>query len=216
MERREQEDRQGQGQGQGSDWDELYSGDESDYERPDPLVLEVAQGLKPGRALDLGCGAGGLMIALAELGWEVSGIDITDKAIVAARALFARHGVRGELAVADATKWVPPQRYDLVTNTFALPATREAQAQVFATARAALAPGGTLLLKDFDPSMRAQHPAFEHYHLPSVEELVADFGELEIVRAEVVETPIHDHARKHVQGEPRWTAAFLHARRAGR
>jgi SAM-dependent methyltransferase len=42
---------------------------------PTPLVVETAQKLKPGRALDLGCGTGRNAIWLAEHGWHVTGVD---------------------------------------------------------------------------------------------------------------------------------------------
>ena len=44
---------------------------------PSPLVTEFAAALKPGRALDLACGAGRHARWLAERGWEVTAIDRT-------------------------------------------------------------------------------------------------------------------------------------------
>ena len=41
------------------DWNEAYSGDASDYAEPDSGLIEIIDGLRPGRALDIGCGAGG-------------------------------------------------------------------------------------------------------------------------------------------------------------
>ena len=42
---------------------------------PSPLLVETAQKLKPGRALDLACGAGRNAIWLAEHGWQVTAVD---------------------------------------------------------------------------------------------------------------------------------------------
>ncbi|MBZ5635858.1 MAG: methyltransferase domain-containing protein [Acidobacteriia bacterium] len=42
---------------------------------PTPLLVETASKLKPGRALDLACGAGRNAIWLAEHGWEVTAVD---------------------------------------------------------------------------------------------------------------------------------------------
>ncbi len=194
------------------DWNDMYRGDETDYERPDPLVLELAGALPPGRALDVGCGPAGLLAALAERGWQVTGVDIADKAIAAARAVLARRNLRADLHVGDSTAWTPPGTYDLITSTFALPGSVAERAAVFAMMRAALAPGGTVLIKDFDPSMK-KPLHFEHYVLPSVDELVGAFDGLDIVRAEVVDTPVHEHAKPHGHGGETWTAALLHARR---
>jgi len=42
---------------------------------PSPLLVETAQKLKPGRALDLACGKGRNAIWLAEHGWKVTAVD---------------------------------------------------------------------------------------------------------------------------------------------
>ena len=42
---------------------------------PTPLLVETARKLKPGRALDLACGAGRNAIWLAEHGWQVTAVD---------------------------------------------------------------------------------------------------------------------------------------------
>ncbi|WP_432077364.1 hypothetical protein [Streptomyces sp. YPW6] len=49
-------------------WDDLYTGDDSDTADPDLALLAHADGVPPGRALDLGRGAGGNALALAERG----------------------------------------------------------------------------------------------------------------------------------------------------
>ena len=72
------------------DWNEAYSGDASDYAEPDSGLIEIIDGLRPGRALDIGCGAGGLVVALAERKWQVTGVDIAAKAIEAARKIGRR------------------------------------------------------------------------------------------------------------------------------
>jgi SAM-dependent methyltransferase len=42
---------------------------------PLPLLVETAQKLKPGRALDLACGTGRNAVWLAEHGWRVTAVD---------------------------------------------------------------------------------------------------------------------------------------------
>lgn len=64
-----------------------------DAELPPPEVLELAPTLPPGRALDLGCGYGRTAIYLAELGWEVDGVDFVSLALVEARRRAAAAGV---------------------------------------------------------------------------------------------------------------------------
>ena len=194
------------------DWNQIYTGQASDYEPPDQRMLEIVAGLSPGRALDIGCGAGGLLVALAGAGWTVSGIDIASKAIEAARGVMAERGIAAELQVADASQWTSNGSFDLVTNSFALPETREQQARIFATCRQLLSPGGHVLIKDFDKPP-TDNPAFLRFHCPTLEELRSDFEGFEILQAEIVETPAHvHHGEEQGHGTP-WSAILFHARK---
>ena len=65
----------------GFDWNQSYSGDATDYKELDSDLLHSMEALEPGSALDIGCGAGGHIVALAQLGWKVTGINIAEKAI---------------------------------------------------------------------------------------------------------------------------------------
>ena len=193
------------------DWNQSYSGEASDYTEPDPGMLEIIDGLRTGRALDVGCGAGGLIVALAQRGWRVTGIDIAERAIEAAREVVGLHGVDAELFVADATTWRPVGHYDLIASSFALPGSKAERATLFRMIEDALAPGGSVLLKDFDPTM-SRLGFFAGFDLVTVEELTAAFEDLDIIRAEIVDTPAHDHGSERHSDE-RWTAALFQAQR---
>ncbi|OII65619.1 hypothetical protein BJP40_16450 [Streptomyces sp. CC53] len=84
------------------DWDDLYAGDGSDTADPDLALLTPADDLPPGRALDLGCGAGGNALALAERGWRVTAVDLAPRAIASTRASACARGLddRVDLAIA--------------------------------------------------------------------------------------------------------------------
>src|SRR5438128_2550453 len=72
--------------------------------RPE-LVRGVADGtLKPGRALDLGCGTGDNTIFLAQHGCTVTGLDYAPSAIAKARRKAADAGVTVDFVVDDLTK----------------------------------------------------------------------------------------------------------------
>ena len=196
------------------EWNDIYTGTTEDYMPPDLSMLELIENLNPGKALDIGCGSGGLVVALLELGWKVSGVDIASKAIEAARTVLAARGLQASLEVVNAAQWQPEGHFDLITNSFALPATKSEQAQVFSTIRNALAPGGRVLIKDFDAAM-AKRKEFSGFHCPTIEELVSAFDGFEVLKAEVKETPAHDHGHGHHDGHdasPR-TAALLYARK---
>lgn len=195
------------------DWNQCYSGEASDCEAPNPLLLGLAEGLSPGRALDIGCGAGGLALALAERGWRVTGVDLASRAIDAAKKAAAERGLEVELHTGDARRWQPTGKYDLVVSSFALPGDAPGRADVFAMAQGALRAGGVIALEDFDAGMCSVNAHFAEFDSPTVEELTSAFSGFEILRAEVVETPPHDHDGKGTHAGERWTAAVLHARK---
>lgn len=65
----------------------------------DADLIELIEGpdrLPPGRALDIGCGRGRNSIYLASHGWDVTGVDLVQKALTAARrrAAAAGHSIR--------------------------------------------------------------------------------------------------------------------------
>jgi SAM-dependent methyltransferase len=109
------------------------------------LVAEV-EGLAPGRALDLACGAGRNAVWLAERGWSVLGADFSDVALENARGLAAERGVDVEWVQADLREWEPPTRaFDLVVVLY-LQVPGDELSSALANAAEAIAPGGTILV----------------------------------------------------------------------
>jgi cyclopropane fatty-acyl-phospholipid synthase-like methyltransferase len=69
-----------------------------------PELLEFIGHHPPGRALDLGCGTGTNVIALAKAGWQVTGVDFAHRAIQVARQKVRQAGVNADLSVGDVTR----------------------------------------------------------------------------------------------------------------
>jgi len=74
-----------------SSWNDSYASGESlpwDTGTPDPLLVEAieSRAITPGRTLEIGCGTGTNAIFLAQHGFEVLGIDISEVAVEKARA----------------------------------------------------------------------------------------------------------------------------------
>ncbi len=67
-------------------------------------LLEGPQAPRPGRALDVGCGMGRGSIYLAQLGWQVAGIDAVERALKVARLRAERAGVKVEFVHGDVTQ----------------------------------------------------------------------------------------------------------------
>ncbi len=170
------------------------------------LVAEV-DGLAPGRALDLACGAGRNAVWLAGQGWQVTGVDFSDVAIDNARRLAGDRGVAVEWLVADLVDWEPPAHaFDLIVVLYLhLPA--EERRPIIRRAAAALAGGGTILVVGHHSANIAegtggpQDPCV----LFTAEDLAADLEGLDVEKAERVIRP--------VEGERDAVDALVRARR---
>ena len=69
-----------------------------------PELFEFIRNNKPGRAIDIGCGTGTNVIALAQAGWRVTGVDFAPRAIKLAEQKLKRSGLQANVLVGDATK----------------------------------------------------------------------------------------------------------------
>jgi len=74
--------------------------------------------IKPGTALDLGCGTGMKSIYLAQKGFKVNGIDISETAIEIAKENALKANVKIDFLVADATdlNFLEDKRFDFVLD----------------------------------------------------------------------------------------------------
>ncbi|MFF2580980.1 class I SAM-dependent methyltransferase [Streptomyces goshikiensis] len=174
------------------DWDDAYLGDGSDTTAPDPLLLAPAYALTPGKALDLGCGAGGNALALAERGWRVTGVDIAPRAIASTRASACARGLDLELLVADTALWQPETTYGFVVSAYALPPRGPARTATLAAAAAALAPGGILTLGEWDEEGCGWGADGDLVTLDEIRTHLSGLG-LDILRAERLRVPVHQH-----------------------
>ena len=116
------------------------------------LAIEAAR-LRPGRALDVGCGEGADAIWLARAGWDVTGLDVSTVAIERARAAAQAADVTVRWLAADfATAAL--DAFDFVTAHY--PALKQTPDHAVERALlASVAPGGTLLYVGHAPLDRA-------------------------------------------------------------
>jgi SAM-dependent methyltransferase len=118
-------------------WDQHYA-DPAHVDSPtDPLLIQAAEMLPPGRALDLACGPGRHALYLARLGWRVTAVDSSPVAIALLRAQASGLPLDGRLADLERGEFaIAPNTYQLICDFLYL------QRNLFPQIRAGVHPGG--------------------------------------------------------------------------
>src|SRR5262245_45685691 len=100
-------------------WNDLYSKREGKDHQFNKFLAETVKGRTPGKALDIGMGQGRNSMFLAELGWEVTGFDISDVAVKQAQAEAQKRGLKIDAKVGDVDKFdYGKQKWDLVVGMY--------------------------------------------------------------------------------------------------
>ncbi|MGI8960045.1 MAG: methyltransferase domain-containing protein [Bryobacteraceae bacterium] len=127
-------------------WDERYRRKKQPSEDfdapPTPLLIETANQLKPGNALDLACGTGRNALWLAKHGWCVTAVDAAAAAIDTLRAGASQMDVEVDARKANLERCeytIRPSCWDLIAVCYYL------QRDLFEPAKQGIVPGGVLL-----------------------------------------------------------------------
>jgi cyclopropane fatty-acyl-phospholipid synthase-like methyltransferase len=159
---------------------------------PNAFLAAQAHRLHAGAtALSVADGEGRNGVWLAEQGLDVLTIDFSATALAKARALAQERGVRIAAEVTDINHWRWPRAaFDVIAAIFIhlVPAERAA---FFANVKAALKPGGLLLMQNYRPEQlkfRTGGPpgAERTYTLEILHAAFGDFAELDIREHEAV------------------------------
>jgi SAM-dependent methyltransferase len=111
-----------------------------EMDKPSKIVLEFCKMAKNGRALDIACGTGRNAIYLAQEGFTVDAVDISDVGI---KKLKDKHP-RIRPVCADLDHFdIAPKRYDLIINI------RYLSRRLFPYIKEGLVSGGVLIFESF-------------------------------------------------------------------
>ena len=168
-------------------------------EPPSGALRDFVQGRVPGRAVDCGMGSGRNAVLLASMGWQVTGMDLSDTAVQQARSLASKAGVR--LQAVQSTyrdfDW-GKDRWDLIVNVdaqdgFGAPNWPASSTFFSAPLVGALKPGGVLYI---EAHVNVDGPN----RLDGVGKL---FPSLRVLKEEVVSDPLWEEHSKSA-GSQRW------------
>jgi SAM-dependent methyltransferase len=175
-------------------WEEHYTERDRAWSgRANVRLVEVAESLPPGRALDLGCGEGGDAMWLAERGWQVVAVDISETALArAAEDARARNVLeRIDFQRHDLPHTFVEGVFDLVSAQFLHSMVELDRPRLLRMGAEAISAGGTLLIVDHAGPPPWASKLDHHHEFPSADEVVAslslDDSEWERVRVEAVD-----------------------------
>jgi SAM-dependent methyltransferase len=130
-------------------YDLLY--DDKDYASETLFVEQQLlrhHGVSSGALLDLGCGTGVHAVEFARHGWRVTGIDLSADMIRRAEARLSNQACDVKFRQGDVCKTGPERDFDVAVSLFHVASYQTGPAKLrdmFASANAALKPGGILL-----------------------------------------------------------------------
>jgi SAM-dependent methyltransferase len=175
-------------------WEEHYGERDRVWSgRVNVRLAEVASTLEPGQALDLGCGEGADACWLAERGWTVVAVDISETALQRATEDARSRGLddRIDFQQHDLSDSFPDGSFDLISAQFLHSMIPFDRPRVLKRAAPAIRSGGVLLIVDHAGPPPWTSKLAHHHEFPSAAEVVAslalDDAEWDRVRVESVE-----------------------------
>ena len=157
-------------------WEQHYSAHDRVWSgRVNAQLAEAVEPLRPVRALDLGCGEGADALWLADRGWRVVAVDVSDTALQRAAADARYRGLerRIDFQRHDLSDSFPEGTFDLVATHYLHSPARLNRERVLRRAAEAVASGGRLLIVDHGGAPPWASKLAHDYRFPSVDEVVA-------------------------------------------
>lgn len=149
--------------------DQIWSG------KVNPVMAGIVEALPAGRALDLGCGEGGDALWLAERGWTVTAVDVSQTALDRGAAQADALGLDGiTWEQHDLTATFPTGAFDLVSAQFFQSPIEFPRVALLRQAAELVAPGGVLLSVS-----HAAAPPWSNHHdhvFPTTDEELAELA----------------------------------------
>ncbi|MGC2652888.1 MAG: class I SAM-dependent methyltransferase [Mycobacterium sp.] len=142
-------------------------------------LAELVEAMTPGRALDLGCGEGADAMWLAEHGWHVTAVDISQTALERATADAVARNLADSIDFQrrNLNESFPGGVFELVSAQFLHSTVSLDRAQLLRRAANAVAPGGTMVVVDHGAAPPCASEVNPHHHeFPTGDEVVSSLN----------------------------------------
>ena len=126
-------------------WDKRFGRKEFALgKKPNPFLKKHIHLLPKGKALDMATGEGRNAVFLAQNGFEVDAVDISEKGLKKARKLAREKGAKVNAFLVDLDHYqIEKERYDLITNFYFL------KRRLIPKVRKGLKKGGTVIFETY-------------------------------------------------------------------
>jgi len=165
-----------------SRWDSKYDTETYIFGvTPIPFLVDNLKLLPKGRTLDIAMGEGRHGVFLATKGFNVLGLDISDKGLQKAHRLAKDYNTTIETRVVDLeTHTLEKNAYDLIVCTYYM------QRDLFLQFKDALKPGGMALIETYNID-HLKYAKFNPKWLLQSNELLETFKDFKIIRYQAVD-----------------------------
>ena len=154
-------------------WEGLYANRDAvdTFGPPNPEILDLIPTLPPGASvLDLGCGEGRVALPLAEAGFRVVGVDVSEAGIAKLKRIAEDRGLGIEASVEDLNAYEIAGDFDLMVSDGVFHNIhREHAERLITSMKARTRPGGYNLIKQFTTKVPPP-PELARFHIGLWEE----------------------------------------------
>ena len=163
-------------------WDKKYSTEAFIFgKEPVPFLKQNVHLLPKGKALDIAIGEGRNGVFLATQGFEVVGLDISEKGLAKAHQLAKQNGVTIKTRVVDLeSHQLEKNAYDVILLMYYM------QRDLWPQINGALKPGGMAIIETYNID-HLKHQKFNPKWLLKSNELLEAFKDMKIIRYQAYE-----------------------------
>jgi len=163
-------------------WDQKYSTEAYIFgKEPVPFLKQNVHLLPKSKALDIAMGEGRNGVFLATQGFEVVGLDISEKGLAKAHQLAKQNGVTIETRVVDLENHqLEKNAYDVILLMYYM------QRDLWPQIKDALKPGGMAIIETYNVD-HLKHARFNPKWLLKYNELITAFQGMKIIRYQAYE-----------------------------
>ena len=145
-------------------------------EKPIPFLVDNVHLLPKGKVLDIAMGEGRNGVYLATQGFDVLGLDISEKGLEKAHNLANKNNVTIETKVVDLESFtLEPNSYDVILCTYYM------QRNLFKQFQSALKPGGMIVVETYNVDY-LKYVRFSRKWALETNELLDIFKDLRVIR----------------------------------